>query len=471
MFPLHRAAIEGHVDCLKYFINKSCFFTNCGTSLLLACCNERHEVIEFLLNMGVSVTARSIMMDTCLHISVKRGDVWTVKLLMENYSEDLLELRDRHERTALHLAASNGSSEVMKILLSFHSNVLAIDDCGKNPLHVAAESDSLDCARLLIEAERDCVNYTDFLGRTSLHLAAVRSKDERFIKLLLENGADVNARDDSRWTPLLHVAFKGCPMASGLLIDYGAKPNEWDKNRMTALSIAASRNKSVVVKVLLEKGVDPSIRNSEGQSSMDIALNERYHDVCMVIAKSEKWREALASSKTMQKCLDVSPEVAKVILDKCIEYNGREIDKNYKVTYHFDLLDPHPDEKNDYYGPQVMKKARRNDLLIHPLTKKLLQVNWQHGVRYCYYSEMCLLAVVMILLTFFMVNLRKLIADCYLSSIKQNISDAFFTDDEFCSDKFVSFWHLYYNVLGGVVDVDSGPFTRSDLSNPKRRIV
>lgn len=59
---------------------------------------------------------------------------------------------------------------------------------------LTCRSDSLDCARLLIDAERDCVNYTDFLGRTSLHLAAVKSKDEKFIKLLLENGADVNAR-------------------------------------------------------------------------------------------------------------------------------------------------------------------------------------------------------------------------------------------------------------------------------------
>lgn len=46
------------------------------------------------------------------------------------------------------------------------------------------------------------------------------------------NFKNLHVRDDSRWTPLLHVAFKGCPMASGLLIDYGAKPNEWDKNRV-----------------------------------------------------------------------------------------------------------------------------------------------------------------------------------------------------------------------------------------------
>ena len=76
-----------------------------------------------------------------------------------------------------------------------------------------------------------------------------------------------------------------------------------------------------------------------------------------------------------------------VILDRCIEYSGREIDKDYKVkyfypvcisscislqlnppknllhliyslsldkvTYHFELLDSHPDLHEDYYGPLV----------------------------------------------------------------------------------------------------------------------
>lgn len=58
---------------------------------------------------------------------------------------------------------------------------------------------------------------------------------------------------------------------------------------MTALSLAASKNNANVAKALLNHGADPTILNSEGLSCLDIALNNRFHDVCMVIANSDKY--------------------------------------------------------------------------------------------------------------------------------------------------------------------------------------
>ena len=58
---------------------------------------------------------------------------------------------------------------------------------------------------------------------------------------------------------------------------------------MTALSLAAKKNNAAAVKALLDHGADPTILNTDGLGCMDIALENRYHDVCMVIAQSDKY--------------------------------------------------------------------------------------------------------------------------------------------------------------------------------------
>jgi ankyrin repeat protein len=43
----------------------------------------QHEAVKFLLDAGASVMLRDQMMDTCLHVAVRKGDVETVKVIME----------------------------------------------------------------------------------------------------------------------------------------------------------------------------------------------------------------------------------------------------------------------------------------------------------------------------------------------------------------------------------------------------
>ncbi|NGX51305.1 MAG: hypothetical protein K1060chlam2_01170 [Chlamydiae bacterium] len=96
--------------------------------------------------------------------------------------------------------------------------------------HIALDHDLLssvcnwsDLLLLVIERGID-INSKGHIGRTVLHNMVSRSllTNEHFerIKLLLENGADVNAQDDKGITPL-ELAQK--PQIRKLLIDYGAK--------------------------------------------------------------------------------------------------------------------------------------------------------------------------------------------------------------------------------------------------------
>jgi len=63
------------------------------------------------------------------------------------------------------------------------------------------------------------VNGRDHLGRTPLHVAAMRGH-AKIAEMLLANGADPDARDNDGWTPLHWAMSGGCTDVTRLLRQY-----------------------------------------------------------------------------------------------------------------------------------------------------------------------------------------------------------------------------------------------------------
>ncbi|XP_016837148.1 delta-latroinsectotoxin-Lt1a-like [Nasonia vitripennis] len=93
--------------------------------------------------------------------------------------------------------------------------------------------------------------------------------NERFIRLLLEHGADLQARDSHGQT-VLHYAVKiGQVKATALLLDAGAELNVADIDGKTALLEAARSSESnELLPLLLEYGADASVRDSDGRNAL-----------------------------------------------------------------------------------------------------------------------------------------------------------------------------------------------------------
>ncbi|GLI73288.1 hypothetical protein PoHVEF18_001503 [Penicillium ochrochloron] len=101
-------------------------------------------------------------------------------------------------------------------------------------------------------------------GRTPLSWAAERGR-AAVVKLLLEKGADVEAKDSEYdRTPLSWAAERGHEAVVELLLENSADVEAEDsKYGRTPLSWAAERGRAAVVKLLLEKGADAEAKDSE----------------------------------------------------------------------------------------------------------------------------------------------------------------------------------------------------------------
>ena len=93
-----------------------------------------------------------------------------------------------------------------------------------------AEGESLDVARLLIEHGAE-VDARDEFGTTPLHAAVVRGSLD-VVRLLIELGADIEAKSADGVTPLHVAAFYNLLGVARILIEKGANTEGIDLSWM-----------------------------------------------------------------------------------------------------------------------------------------------------------------------------------------------------------------------------------------------
>jgi ankyrin repeat protein len=147
-------------------------------------------------------------------------------------------------------------------------------------LHYAAFCGIHDAAALLIVEHSQDINARGFNDEeTPLHVAS-RCGHADVAQLLLEHGADGNARDDSKRTPLLRASEYGHVEVARVLLKHGVDAEArcrvfwgWFQG-WRPLELASYGGHVEVVQVLLEHGADVKARDDYNCSALHYAQGE-----------------------------------------------------------------------------------------------------------------------------------------------------------------------------------------------------
>ena len=334
--PLYYACENSHLECVREFMV------------------QIPDVICDLMKVAniYGATPLSVRGDndrTILHVACKKGDLPTVKKVLEAgadpnvtdrfgctplyyacenshlecvrefmvqipdvicdlmkvaniYGATPLSVRGDNDRTILHVACKKGDLPTVKKVLEAGADPNVTDRFGCTPLYYACENSHLECVREFMvqipDVICDLMKVANKYGttplsvrggndRTILHVACEKG-DLPTVKKVLEAGADPNVTDRFGCTPLYYACKKShlecvrefivqipddiCVMMK-VANKYGATPlSVRTDNDQTILHVACEKGDLIIVKKVLEAGADPNSRDGSTFTPLMLAV-------------------------------------------------------------------------------------------------------------------------------------------------------------------------------------------------------
>ncbi len=214
-----------------------------------------------------------IRKSTPLHLLAESGDCKAISAIITHiekyYPGELVKIvnvKDNHGQTLLHIAAKSGNLNVMKCLVNKGASTNTKDKYYNTPLHSAAYAGELDIVKYLI-IKNNNINAKGEYGRTPLHIAAING-DLDMVEYLIKRYANIDAKDNCGMTPLHLAADVGELGIVEHLINEDAYVDARDEHYRTPLFFAAENGKLNVVKCLIEKGANVNAKNEYGETAL-----------------------------------------------------------------------------------------------------------------------------------------------------------------------------------------------------------
>lgn len=239
-------------------------------------CIKNKPMFEFLVKKGAHLELKNLRGMTTLHVSCAAGNFVAVKELIGQC--DLGVTDDVEENTALHIACSNGSSDIVELLLGAGSKLECRNKYNETPLLCTVKIPQISpltymSVNFLLERKAD-VNACDMFGNAPLH--AVSYRNHFLVRLFLRHNADPNQLNKRGNSPL-HYACMGYDVSKCVreLLVYGAYVNVLNKNGKTPLHFASRPGNAEVIISLLEAGTNPNLQDKRGNTPLLLFLHNR----------------------------------------------------------------------------------------------------------------------------------------------------------------------------------------------------
>ncbi len=286
---LHFAVRGNNIDVVKYIINnKNVKKSNInGTTALLSGCKIKNidtSIIELLIKYGAKIEHRDKYGRFPLLEACSTGNLDVVKILLKNGA--IINKKAIDGSSPILEASASKNYDLVLFLIEHGANVNMENNLGVTPLIVAAGL-SYEISELLVKNGAKIKLRADFnspysvTGGDALYTAASKNRGD-IVKLLIENGANVNTQNYLGFTPLLEALRYNNEELFYYIKERGGNIYAKDGYGRNGLFYTVDNKNYELTKVLLENGVRPGY-DYIAETPYTIAYKNEYGDIAQLL--------------------------------------------------------------------------------------------------------------------------------------------------------------------------------------------
>lgn len=268
-FPLRAAAGRGHVEVVRFLLEHGANVSNPGgyspychdedTALQAASRRGDDTIVRLLSEPIYGLQTAGVAYDNAMLGAVRYGHVNLVKYMLHRCNSPNLKVL---QSEMLVVAAGFGHLQLVQTMLG---NGVDVDYIGIRYVHVLTEAAAGGHALIVsLLLEKGALFDSNGHDKGALNLAA-RLGHEDVVRILLDNGADVNTDSGSGFkNPLYEAAMSQDVGMMRLLLDRGADIKAFECGE-SAFDRAITMGYEEVICVLVEAGVDIDSTGYDGE--------------------------------------------------------------------------------------------------------------------------------------------------------------------------------------------------------------
>ncbi|XP_048509555.1 transient receptor potential cation channel subfamily A member 1 isoform X2 [Athalia rosae] len=305
---LHLAAMYDHDECARILMKdlKVCPRKTCNNGyypIHEAAKNASSRTMEVFLQWGESqgcpresmICLHDAEGNLPLHSAVHGGDIKAVELCLKSGAK--ISTQQQDYSTPVHLACAQGAIDIVKMMFALQPSekyacLTSCDVQKMTPLHCAAMFDHPEIAEYLILEGAD-VNALDKEKRSPLLLASARG-GWRTVHSLIRLGADIHVKDVNHRNVLHLIVMNG-----GRLEDFAQEVskskvsllqllNEKDETGCSPLHYASREGHIRSLENLIRLGACINLKNNNNESPLHFAARYGRYNTARQLLDSEK---------------------------------------------------------------------------------------------------------------------------------------------------------------------------------------